>query len=54
MSVPTYKNDYGDGSNGFHIEKGRPPKPMGCAWLVLEKEVGRHGLIVPRIELDLA
>jgi hypothetical protein len=53
VSVPTYKNDYGNGSGGFHIEKGRPPKPMGCAWLVLEKMPGINGRIVPRIELDL-
>lgn len=33
INVPTYSNDYGDGSDGFHIEKGRPPKPMGCVWL---------------------
>ena len=29
----TYKDEYGDGSKGFHIEKGRPPKPLGAVWL---------------------
>lgn len=50
VSVPTYKDDYQNGVGGFHIEKGRPPKPMGCAWLVLRYE---KNSIVPRIELDL-
>lgn len=29
----TYKDEYGDGSGGYHIEKGRAPKPLGAAWL---------------------
>jgi hypothetical protein len=33
VSVPTYKDEYLDGKGGFHIEKGRPPKPVGCSWL---------------------
>ena len=33
VRTPTYKNDYGDGSGGWHIERGAPPKPMGCVWL---------------------
>jgi hypothetical protein len=54
VSVPTYKNDYGNGSGGFHIERGRPPKPMGCAWLVLSLEPGKHGRVVAKAELDLS
>jgi hypothetical protein len=50
VSVPTYKEEYSPGS-GYHIEKGRPPKPLGCAWLVLEWD---NGVVVPRVELDLA
>ena len=50
VSVPTYKDDYANGTGGFHIEKGRPPKPMGCAWLVFRYE---NSFIVPRIELDI-
>ena len=50
VSVPTYKDDYDNGMGGFHIWKGRPPKPMGCAWLVFRYERDR---IVPRIELDI-
>jgi hypothetical protein len=36
--LPTYKEEYGDGSGGYHIEKGRPPKPLGGAWLTFKKE----------------
>ena len=31
-----YKEEYGDGFGGYHIEKGRPPKPMGGYWMTLE------------------
>lgn len=30
---PGYKEEYGDGYGGFHIEKGRGPKPTGALWL---------------------
>jgi len=33
VRTATYKNDYGDGSGGWHVERGAPPKPMGCVWL---------------------
>lgn len=29
IRTPAFKQEYTDG--GFHIEKGRPPKPIGCA-----------------------
>lgn len=25
-----YKDEYGDGYGGWHIERGAPPKPLGC------------------------
>ena len=25
----TYKEEYGEGSHGWHIERGAPPKPLG-------------------------
>lgn len=31
-----YKEEYGDGYGGYHIEKGRPPKPMGGYWMNIE------------------
>lgn len=30
---PTYKEEYGDGQGGWHIERGGPPKPIGATWL---------------------
>lgn len=41
ISVPTYKDEYGDGGDGWHIETGKPPKPVGCAWLEFELPPGR-------------
>jgi hypothetical protein len=33
VRVPGYKEEYGDGASGWHIERGGPPKPIGAAWL---------------------
>jgi hypothetical protein len=33
VRTATYKNDYGNGSSGWHIETGKPPKPRGAVWL---------------------
>lgn len=33
LCMATYKEEYNDGYGGFHIEKGRPPKPLGGWWL---------------------
>jgi hypothetical protein len=34
VKVGSYKDDYGDGAGGWHIETGKPPKPVGGAyWL---------------------
>ena len=33
VRTPTYKCDYGQGESGWHVERGAPPKPMGCVWL---------------------
>ena len=35
VRVPGYKDEYANGAGGFHIEKWRAPKPIGCAWLRL-------------------
>ena len=36
--VGTYKNDYKDGSEGWHVEKGGSPKPIGALWIRFFKE----------------
>jgi predicted phosphodiesterase len=33
IKLPTYKEEYGDGSHGWHPERGAPPKPIGAWWL---------------------
>lgn len=33
VQLPTYKQEF-DMAGGFHIEKGRPAKPLGAYWLV--------------------
>lgn len=37
VQVPTYKDEYADGWGGFHIETGKPPKPIGAMWLQFVK-----------------
>ena len=38
IQLPTYKEEYQDGYEGFHIERGRYPKPIGAKWLLFRKE----------------
>lgn len=33
LRTPGYKEEYGDGYDGWHVERGAPPKPVGAAWL---------------------
>lgn len=33
VQLPTYKEEYGSGEGGWHVERGAPPKPNGCAWI---------------------
>jgi hypothetical protein len=33
IQTPTYKEEYGAGEGGWHIETGKPPKPLGAWWL---------------------
>ena len=36
MITGTYKEEYGDGSKGWHVERGAPPKPVGGRILVID------------------
>jgi hypothetical protein len=29
MLTGTYKEEYGEGFSGWHVERGAPPKPLG-------------------------
>ncbi len=49
MITGAYKEEYGDGSKGWHIERGAPPKPVGGRILVIrtnrKKEDGKESVI---------
>lgn len=36
VRTPTYKDEYKDGYGGWHIETGKPPKPVGAYWMKVE------------------
>ena len=44
VRTPTYADDYGDGSGGWHVERWGPPKPKGCAWVRLYFDNGGIGI----------
>lgn len=33
IKLPSYKEEYSDGYGGWHVETGKPPKPIGAYWL---------------------
>jgi hypothetical protein len=35
VRVPSYKEEYKDGYDGWHVERGAPPKPLGAWWMRL-------------------
>ena len=41
VRTPGYKDEYGDGDGGFHIETWKPPMPIGACWLRLFVETGK-------------
>jgi hypothetical protein len=41
IRTPTYKEEYVDGFGGFHVEKGRGPRPLGGVWLEFYKIKGK-------------
>lgn len=36
IRTSAYKEEYGDGSKGWHIERGASPKPIGGRWLIMK------------------
>jgi hypothetical protein len=38
IRTPGYKDEYGDGTSGWHIERGGPPKPIGALWMILRAD----------------
>jgi predicted phosphodiesterase len=33
IKLPTYKEEYGDGYGGWHVETGKAPRPLGGWWV---------------------
>ena len=33
IRTSTYKEEYGDGTKGWHVSRGAPPKPLGGYWM---------------------
>lgn len=50
IQTPTFKEEYGKGNDGWHVERGAPPKPIGCAWIEFYYYKGR---IESRITIDI-
>lgn len=50
IRTPTYKEEYGDGYMDFHVERGRPPKPVGCYELVLTPTKDRTRLVAQTLQ----
>ena len=44
VSTGTYKDEFSVGE-GYHVERGRPPKPLGGMWLRLWFDARTHGSI---------
>lgn len=49
VQLPTYKQEYRM-EGGYHIEKGRPPKPLGGYWLVFYYDGEQAGNVGYRFE----
>lgn len=41
VRTPTYKDEYGEGAGGWAVQRGTPPKPLGCVWMRLWLERNR-------------
>lgn len=41
VRTPTYKDEYRDGSGGWHVERGGAPKPIGAVWMKMTAENGK-------------
>jgi hypothetical protein len=52
IRTPGYKDEYRDGSGGWAIERGHPPKPVGCAWLKFTYD-GKTGNVRACVEMDV-
>jgi UDP-2,3-diacylglucosamine pyrophosphatase LpxH len=56
VRTATYKDEYKTGAGGYHIESGRPPKPIGAWWMqtkvVRDRSKANENNHCVRIEYD--
>lgn len=52
VRVAGYKEEYGDGYGGWHVERGGAPKPVGSAWLIF-RLVASNGSRYPYVDYDI-
>ncbi|MEM1208427.1 MAG: hypothetical protein AAGI54_04090 [Planctomycetota bacterium] len=45
VKCPSYKDEYGVGEGGWHVETGKPPKPLGAWWLKFSMPSRREGIV---------
>jgi hypothetical protein len=48
VCTPTYKEEYGDGTSGWHVERMAPPKPLGGYWMDISRHYGKNQLTMRR------
>lgn len=53
VRVAGYKEEYGDGYGGWHVERGGPPKPVGSAWLILRLLGSNGNSRFPYVDYDI-
>lgn len=55
LRTGTYKDEYTDGAMGWHVERGAPPKPLGCVAVDLDVDTigsSDERIITPTIWAD--
>jgi hypothetical protein len=58
IRTSTYSNDYDKGSEGWYVETGKPPKPMGAVWIRLSVQqahthkAGKMIVIEPTLAIE--
>jgi predicted phosphodiesterase len=45
MLTGTYKEEYGEGTHGWHVERGAPPKPLGGRILQIEMKYNGNKIL---------
>jgi hypothetical protein len=52
IRTPGYKDEYGDGSKGWHVERWGAPKPIGAVWmrLTMDRKGAKNNDLYPHLE----